>query len=113
MWDKSDGLAGSGGLSVRQIACDTLVVVWCWAHTPANQLPIEFPCLLCFRVKVCNDLGAQRCERDSIEIELSIDASTSQKSGVGACCAQEIQCDVGLQDEAVPFQEWEVWISRD
>jgi hypothetical protein len=63
------------------------------------------------RRDVDNDMGTWRGERDAVEIKNTVEAGVGRALGLAARRPKEIQCDVGLGHEEIPFGERELGVT--
>ena len=109
MRKKRDGLAHARCACAGKVAGYAAVVVRCGTNVP-SQFAVELPRASILRVDVCYDLGARRCYGRCTKVVRAVDVRVRRKCWVASRVSEEVECQVGLWYQAVPFGHGEVGV---
>lgn len=101
LWEKFDGIPYPFRLCFGDIYAPAAVVVGCWTDVETKG-PVWCPCASFGAFLMDDDPNARRGNRSLIVVKLAVELGFRREAWVDAGVAKEVQCELGLLDEATP-----------
>ena len=102
MGKESDSVTDARSASLGEVTFQTSVMFHCWPDVP-TLFPIQLPSETCLRINMSDHFGAWGCKRSRGEVEGSVEVRVRRQLRIAVGIPEEIEGDVGLRDESVPF----------
>ena len=111
MWNKSCSVSYAFTVCFRHITLDTPVMIRSWSHIIA-LFPMKCPCLAVTWLVVNHDLGTWGAQRSFIEIKIAEKIGPCRQVGIDSGVAEEVESELALVQDPVPFSDRERWVTR-